>query len=33
VHLQLVPTIAARVDTSPSVAVPVQHFAPVPVEM
>jgi len=33
VYLQLVPTIAARVDTSPSSAVPVPHFAPVLVEM
>jgi hypothetical protein len=33
VHLHLVPTIAARVDTSPSVAGPVQHFAPMLAEM
>jgi hypothetical protein len=33
VYLQLVPTIAARVDTSPSVADPVQRFAPMLAEM
>jgi hypothetical protein len=33
VYLQLVPTIAARVETSPSVAGPVQHFAPMLAEM
>lgn len=33
VYLQLVPTIAARVDTSPSVADPVQHFAPMLAQM
>jgi hypothetical protein len=33
VYLQLVPTIAASVDTSPSAAGPVQHFGPMLAEM
>jgi len=33
VYLQLVPTIAARVETSPSVTGPVQNFAPMLAEM
>jgi len=33
VYLQLIPTIAARVDTSASVAAPVQHFPPMLAEM
>jgi hypothetical protein len=33
VYLQLVPTIAARVDMSASVAGPVQHFPPMLAEM